>query len=225
MFPLYCTRFMRVIEVRLQSKRRERALTLQKLQHVVPAGALFYHGLSGMMADESTALLALALVEVLSSGLVIGAFARSLRHKLRPAAHAAAHHGVDWVDIFLGGMLITEAISHWHHTQHWQRPTLLLAVTTIGFGIFHGRLMHRQETRRALRISDDGVTVGGRFFTRFTATWPEIDRIEISETLARIVTRAGGERRFNLTDLQNPAELIAGLQAAQRQWLPSPGAR
>jgi hypothetical protein len=213
---------MAVIEVRLQSRRRDMALLMQKLQHVFPAPVLLMHGVERVSEHPDAASLALGAAELVVSALVIGAFIRSVRQKFRPSTHDAGHahgHGIDWVDVFLSVMLVTEAVAHWRATAHWQRPTLLMAATMLILGLIHGRLSERNARRRALRIDDDGLTIGGRVFGRWTARWSEISAIEIDARTARVTTRSGRERRFNLSDIKNRHELVTALETARGRWI------
>jgi len=205
-------------EVLLHSRRRERALLAQKIQHAAPAFVLLFDGLQGLKAHAEWLSLAVAGAEILTSVLVLGSVARSMRNNLRAADTAVHHHqGVDWIDLFLSAMLATEVLAHWHETGHIRRPTLLLAVTMLALGLSHGRLGARQLRRRGLLVTDDGISVGGRFFTRFTARWNEIARIQIDDAQATIVKTDGVERRIDLADLRNRHEVALALQQAQRR--------
>jgi hypothetical protein len=206
-------------EVLLHSRRRERALLAQKIQHAAPAFVLLFDGLQSLKAHAEWLSLVVAGAEILTSVLVLGSVARSMRNNLRAAADTAVHHhhGVDWIDLFLSAMLATEALAHWYETSHIRRPTLLLAITMLALGLSHGRLSARQMRRRGLLLTDDGISVGGRFFTRFTAPWDEIARIQIDDTHATIVKTDGVERRIDLADLRNRHEVALALQQAQRR--------
>src|SRR6185295_1335564 len=83
-------------------------------------------------------------------------------------------HQVDWIDLFLAMMLFIEVGAHWFETARLRRPTLVLAVVTLAVGLLHGRLTTFMAKRRALRVTDEGITVGGKLFGRFTAAWAGI---------------------------------------------------
>lgn len=208
------------IAVPMESRRRQRVLWVQKLQHGVVAFVLFMDGFARFGHEATPWSLALATAEVATSALVIGALVRALRraraggsHGSRPDGHAA--HGVDWVDIFLSVMLLTEALVHQHETGHLPRPTILLAAVTLVIGISHGRVWTFGQRRRALRVTDTAISAGSRWGSRFTATWPEIETFELDPRQARIVTRAGGERTIDLEGLANAPAVIEVLQAAR----------
>ncbi|MFN8573108.1 MAG: hypothetical protein U0132_13745 [Gemmatimonadaceae bacterium] len=204
----------------LESRRRDRALLIQKLQHVLPSVFLLADGLERLGGEHSTGLVALAVTEVAVSVLVIGAFIRALRrlrHSSNEPAGEHASHGVDWVDLFLGGMLITEALVHREETGHLPRPTVLLAVTVFVMGLLHGRVSAWATKRRALRVTEDGISIARRLRPRLDASWEAIDRIDLAATEARIVTRTRGERRIDLTDLKNAAAVVEVLTIARER--------
>jgi hypothetical protein len=207
-------------EIPLVSKRRERAKLLQKLQHGLPAVVLLFEGARRLAADHDGLSRLLAIGEILSSALVVVSMARTLRKARRPGTGHDEHaHGVDWVDIFLAAMLSAEVLRHWHETAHWKRPTILLAIVTLGMGLMHGRIADRSQRRRALRISTDGLSIGGRFRSVFRAAWTDVDHIDVSAGRATIVLRDGRERRLDLADLRNGSQVADALTASWGQVL------
>jgi len=208
----------------LVSLRRERARRLQKLQHVVPAFVLLGAGLHGLMQGERGIALALAIGEIAVSIPVLGAAVKELAAVRRPPAHTGHHHGVDWFDIFVSAVLAVEVLEHWHTHHHLRRPILLLAILTLAMGLFHGRFNAFMARRsRSLHIDAAGIRVRSRFFRQFFAPWPDIERIDLDDSTARIVARSGQERRIDLTDLRNSSEVRQALFAA-RERLASPAA-
>jgi hypothetical protein len=202
------------VSVVLVSRRRQRALLLQKVEHAVPSVALLLDGAGALSRGVNGPALALAGAEVVASVLVVASIARELMRLRGPAADPHHAHGIDWIDVFLSVMLATEAYAHWQETGHVRRPTVLLAALMLGLGLSHSWIAAFHARRRALRITPDGLTVGGRFFTRFTAAWPDIARIDIEPGRACIVTRDGRERRIDLGDLENHHEVRQALQHA-----------
>jgi hypothetical protein len=198
-----------------------RGALFQHLQHALAAPQLLIHGVQRVRGLESGTDLLLGGAEVVASVLVIGALARAFRAYQRPHAGAGhrAHGRIDWVDVLLACMLVTEAAAHWHETGKWPRPTLLTAAVMLTLGVLHGRMAAKRERRCALRVTDDGVTMGLRFFRRFTARWADIVRIEIDPTQARIVTRSGREQDFDLHDLEGADRVTAALEVARRRAL------
>src|SRR3982751_3612644 len=207
-----------MITVPLRSRRRKRARAAQKFQHVVPAFPLLIAGIEGLRGGHEGWRFLLALFEIGTSALLIGTMLRDIRSLRRP--HGDAHdthaaHGVDWFDVFASGVLAAEAIEHWYETHHWRRPLILTAVVTLALGLLHGRLEAWGEGKRALKVSDEGISVGRRPFGLFRATWAEVTAIDVDDRVATIRTRDGREQRIDLEDCEHPAPVRAALADAQ----------
>lgn len=208
------------ITVPLVSRRRERVQLAQKIQHGVPAIVIFFEGLDRILSGAGDVNRWLGTVEAFASLLVLGAIARAIGRLRWGAGHTPPRqrvhlHQVDWVDVLLAAMLFTEVAAHKYETGGWRRPTLLLAILTLGVGLMHGRLTAFQARRRALRVTDQGVTVGGRFFSRFIAPWAEISRIDIAEKQAAIVMKDGRVKAFDLIDLRHGNDVTRALARAR----------
>ena len=211
--------------VPLRSRRRKRALAAQKFQHIIPAFPLFAAGVETLRHDPHGLPLILGLFEIGTSALLLGSMIRELRALRRAAGtshapHAHAQHGVAWFDVFAAGVLLAEAAEHVHVTHHWKRPVLLTAALTLALGLFHGRIESWAEDKRALKVSDEGLSVGRRPFGIFRAKWGELQAIEIGERYASIRTRTGRVRRIDLHDSENADALRAALAEAQARLTP-----
>jgi len=206
------------ITVPLVSRRRARVQLFQKIQHAVPAPVLFSDGIRRLAGHEALWSMSLGFAQVATSAVVIVALLRAVRQQRRGAADPHHHHGIAWIDIFLGSMVLVEVLVHYHETGRIQRPTLLLGATMIVLGLTHGWLLRRMARRRALRVNDEGISVGQRFFRRFSVRWPEIAEIHVSPARAYVIARDGREHRFDLDDLTAPADIRQALQTAQARW-------
>jgi len=206
------------ITVPLVSRRAQRVQLFQKVQHAVPAPVLIGDGLNRLTDHGALWSTALGVAEVGASAVVIVALVRAIRDQRKPSTHAHHAHGIDWIDIFLGVMVLVEVLVHYHETGRIQRPTLLLGATLIVLGLLHGWLITRASRRRALRVTDDGITVGKKFFRRFAVRWPDIAEIQVSAAQAYVIARDGREHRFDLEDLTAPADIRQALLAAQTRW-------
>jgi hypothetical protein len=213
------------VSIELQSRRKDRAELVQKVQHVVPAVVLLFAGLQSLAAGVAGIERAIAAVEIVTCVLIVGAFARRVR-AMRQGTHVRSHgargHGVDWIDIFVSAMLAVEVWEHWHATGHIRRPTVLLSATMLVLGLGHGRLQASLLRRSALRITDAGIKIGSRlrWLRAFSASWSEIARIDLSDTSVRIVLKSGRMRRINLADLRNADEVRDAIRAAARRLQP-----
>jgi hypothetical protein len=213
--------------VPIQSRRRELAQIIQKLQHVVPAAPLLFQGVTRLQHEPHGWSLLLAVAEVGISVLVLGTFIRHLRSTRSHADDDHGHagdgaHGVDWIDLAIGVMLGIEVWAHWYETGHVKRPTVLMAVGIFVVGLLHGRIAARAGRRLALKIDDAGVAIGGRPFRNFAATWQELADVVIEPQRARLVRRDGKTREIDLQDLRNAADVRAALEGIRLRLAPPP---
>lgn len=209
--------------VPLRSKRRERVVIVQKLQHATPVLILLPAGLTAISDGARGFALALGLFEVVTSALLIGSFFVAIRKARRPvnAAHLPhAHHGVDFIDIFTAGVLFAEAGEHYHLTHHIARPTILLATVLLTIGLLHGRIVRRAEKRFTLRVEENGLYVGGKPFRSIRVPWADVTSIDVAERWATIRIRGGRQRKLDLSDLEGAQHVRHALADAQGRLVP-----
>lgn len=213
--------------VPLRSKRRERVVIVQKIQHAAPVLILLPAGLTALSEGARGFPLALGLFEIVTSVLLIASFFVAIRKARRPVDHATiphGHHGVDWIDLFTGGVLLAEAAEHYHVTHHIARPTIVLAIALITIGLLHGRIVRRAERRFTLRVDDDGLYVGGKPFRSVRAPWADVTSIDVGDRYATIALRDGRRRKLDLSDLEGAQHIRHALAAAQQRLVPVPPA-
>jgi hypothetical protein len=207
-----------MIAVPLRYKRAERGLFLQKLQHAVPSIVVMGDGLAHLSHDPHGVELALGLFEVGAALAVMASVVIGIRKLRRSApkadAHGHGHHGVDWIDIFIGVMLCVEAYAKYHATARIPRPTILLAVTMLIVGLTHGKIAAFGDRRRELRVDANGISMPSKPFQRLTLTWPEVAAIDIGERYARVTANDGRTQRIDLTDVIQPQSIRDALMAA-----------
>jgi hypothetical protein len=205
-----------MIAVPLRYRRAQRGLFLQKLQHAVPSIVVLSDGLAHLSHDPHGIELALGVFEVGAALLVMGSVVRGIRQlKKRAAADAHPHHhGVDWIDIFIGVMLSVEAYAKYHATAHIPRPTILLAVTMFTVGLTHGRLAAWGDRKRELRVGPEGISLPTTPFMRMTLAWADVESIEIGDRDATITAVDGRSTRVDLSDVLEPAAVRDALMTA-----------
>ena len=199
----------------LLSRRRERAVVFQKLPHLLGAAGLIVDGLIRIQHVIEPYGWAVAGAELVTSVAVLGAFLWSLattRARMQAGAHEP--HGVDWVDLLLGAMFAVEAVAHHYETNHWARPTILLAVTMVVVGLLHGPILSRSRRRRGLQITNKGLSLG-RGLRRFAAEWSDLKPITVSERWAVLETTNGTQHRLDLSDLGNEQQVRDALREAE----------
>jgi hypothetical protein len=207
-----------MIAIPIRYRRSQRALFAQKLQHAIPSIVVLTDGLEHLSHEPTLANLALGGVEVVASVLVVGSVIRGFRTMLKETAaghanHAHAH-GVDWIDISLGVMLLVEAYSKYHASGRVPRPTLLLAAVMFVVGSLHGRLAAWGDRRRELRVGPDGISLSYRKFARMTLAWSEVASIEVDDRYATVTATDGRSHRINLHDAFHPQAIRDALLAA-----------
>ena len=209
-----------MIAVPVRYRRAERGLFFQKLQHAVPSIVVLGDGLEHLSHNPAGAELALGVVEVGAALLVMGSVVRGFRTLIKQTAAGVdaphAHHGVDWIDLFIALMLSVEAYAKYHATHHIPRPTILLAVTMFVVGMTHGRIAAWGDRRRHLRVSAEGISLPVRPFSRMTLTWPEVSSIDIDDRSATVVAIDGRTQRLDLSDMLHAGAVRDALMQANR---------
>jgi hypothetical protein len=125
-------------------RRRARARLAQKLQHAVPGSVLLGDGVKAVTHGAEGWHLALGITELVVSVVVFVALLRAFRAlnaQIKAGGVPHLHVGIDWVDMFLGGMLFTEVWAKYAENGHIARPTILLAFVMIFFGLFGGKFI------------------------------------------------------------------------------------
>lgn len=214
--------------VPLQSRRQQRVLLVQKLQHVLPAAVLLAAGLQEFTAEPHGWALVLAITEIVVGLLMLAALTKTAyasRHLLKRTADAAhtAHHAhseIEWENFIAAALVLAEGWEHrMHGGHHFPRPAILAAAVLVVTGLLNGRIMRMATRRRSLRVSDEGLYVPGRRFKarKIDAKWADVASIDIGERWAVVKTRTGRTRRLDLLDLLAPAAVRDALDEAQKR--------
>jgi hypothetical protein len=205
-----------MIAVPLRYRSSQRGLFLQKLQHALPSIVVLNDGLAHLSHDPHGVELALGAFEVGAAILVMGSVVHGVRQLIKhTAADAHPHHGVDWIDLFIGVMLSVEAYAKYHATAHIPRPTILLAVVMLTIGMLHGRLAAWGDRRRELRVGPEGISVSGKRFARMTLAWLDVASIELGDRYATITAISGRSQRIDLSDVLQPTAVRDALMTAR----------
>ena len=177
-----------------------------------------YAGVEALGGRVTGTALALAITEVVTSGLLLFSVVREFR-EVRRAQVAHAHAGnVSWGEIWAASVLMAEWWERWHEGHHRSRPILLVALVTLMLGLNHGRVVRFVQRRRALTLTDEHFSVGKRlFWSRFRVRWAQLADISVTPSEARVRTVAGAMHRIDLADLDNVDEVRAGLEVARQR--------
>jgi hypothetical protein len=216
------------IVVPLLSRRFERARILQKANHIIPAAGLLVTGAQALVEGARGFGLALAVIEIGTSAMLGLTIVRSLRVLQRDKSGEHSH-GVDWIDIWAAGVLFAEAAERWHLKHHISRPTILTGLVTLALGLFHQQLTTFRQRRRTVRITADGIFVGGKPFRALSAGWRDAASITETGQVAEVRTRGGRVRRVDLADLKNAEEVRVAFAEGRKRLAvlnaPEPGER
>ena len=207
-----------MISIPIRYRRAERGQFFSKLQHAVPSIVVLSDGIEHLSHDPQGAERALGAIEVAAAVLVMGSVVRGFRKLIKGTAAGEAqhtHHGVDWIDIFIGVMLAVEAYAKYHATHHIPRPTVVLALAMLILGVMHGRIAAWGDRRRQLRVSPEGISVQTRPISRMTLAWNEVASIDIDERYATIKANDGRKHRLDLSDVRQPAAVRDALMQAR----------
>jgi hypothetical protein len=192
--------------VAIRYRRVQKGQFAQKLQHALPSVIVLSDGLDHLQHDPHGASLALGIAEVGISLAVIVTVVRGFRRLIRPAdsTHDGhTHHGIDWIDLSLGGMLLVEANAKYHANGRLARPTIGLGVALILLGLVHGRIVAWGNRRRELRVDEEGISIPGRFFRRLSLPWAEVAEITAGPSRVRVIATDGREQDIDLADAVN----------------------
>lgn len=207
-----------MIAVPIRYRRAERGLFVQKLQHAIPSIVVLSDGLTHLSHNPAGAELALGVVEVVAAVLVMGSVVRGIRQLRAQAgggAHAHPHHGVDWIDIFIGVMLAVEAYAKYHASHRIPRPTIVLGLAMIAIGLAHGKLAAWGDRNRQLRVDANGISMPVRPFSRLSLAWADIASIDIADRYATVTAVDGRSQRFDLSDVMQPDAVRGALMQAR----------
>jgi hypothetical protein len=193
-----------MIAVPIRYRRAERGLFIQKLQHAIPSVVVLGDGLAHLAHDPHGVELVLGVFEVGAAVAVMASVVRGFTKLVKRPTHdvaASHHHGIDWIDIFIGVMLGVEAYAKYHATAHIPRPTILLAVAMIGIGIAHGRIAAWGSRRRQLQVTPEHISMPKRPFSRVTWPWADVASIDVDDRYATVTAIDGRTQRFDLSDM------------------------
>lgn len=193
-----------MISVPIRYRRAERGQFLQKLQHAIPSVVVLGDGVTHLSHDPRGIELVLGVFEVGAAVAVIASVIRGIRTLVRQPAHRDLeheHHGVDWIDIFIGVMLGVEAYAKYHATAHIPRPTILLAVAMVTIGVLHGRIAAWGSKRRRLFVTPEHISMPKRPFSRVTLPWSDVAEIAVTDRSASVIAIDGRTQRFDFSDL------------------------
>jgi hypothetical protein len=131
-----------------------------------------------------------------------------------------ASTGVNLVGVFGGLVAVTEGVNRLHAAQFTPgHKHFALGVLTVFAGLLTasiGVMAERLENRRALSMTDDGISMRLNKFRRFSVRWTDLVELQMSAGQARLVCVNGSARVVPLGRLVNRDEVSEALVDAAR---------
>lgn len=182
--------------IRLRSRRYERVLRTQALQHALVGFTLLLTGLDGLRRPEGSSLL--AGFEILSGLLLFLAAAREVRGR---------RHGggavVSIVDILAGVAATAEGLHRAHRGSHALHFVYYaLAAVMLLRGALHGRI----AGIRRLELDPRGFMLRNSPFRSVRGRWRDLHDVRDTPEAIEFTLADGPPRRFSLSDLENAEE-------------------
>lgn len=190
--------------VPLHSRRLERAERLTSLVDAISGLTLGFAAWDRIGRSGGAAALGWAELAV-SAALLVAAVLVALGHR----------EVGRWIGVFAGTVFLLEGVSHIYGPKG--RPSLAQAlngIVLLALAYLSPWLEQRRRVRRILTLDDHGVSYRRR---KLRGNWyvPRVSllRCWIGPDEAVLYTRDGRERRIDLADLHNRAEVEAALSA------------
>jgi uncharacterized membrane protein HdeD (DUF308 family) len=196
------------LTIPLEKRGRALADWPTKLQHLIGGVPLLFVGISKLLHDPAER--SVAAFEVFIAAAVVLTFVKELKTELRNLKHqhgAHAHPAVGWFDLAAGILLIYEAFHGAHHKPGYLRPQFLSGVTTLGLGIFHGRLQQRRARAAYITLDERGFDFRRNRFRRLRLQWSEIATIDQRPNEVTFSLKSGSTRSISLRTFRNGDEI------------------
>jgi hypothetical protein len=191
----------------ISSRRVSRTLRIQAVQHASAALMLILAAVGMLQGGDGNRWL--AGFEIAAGALLCLAAGQELRPGTRE--HIAP---IGWVDLFAGLVLLAEGLHLQHRGTHsvqylYYGAALLMMVRSA----FHPWL----SGLRRLELSPEGLFLRVTPFRRLRLQWSEILSADASDYGIDLALRDGSEKRIDLRDVVNAAQVRLALQDALRR--------
>jgi hypothetical protein len=167
----------------------------RSFNHVLAGVLLLLLGIENLSQHGSEHLV-FALLSIVAGAAVFIAFVREIRQP----AHTKPH-GVNWVDVFAGVIILLEAWHKYKPEKGFQPATLLFVAGILIFcmGILHAKLA------QLARLSCDANGFFARMspFRKLQLLWQDIAAVQLESAAIRITTKNDREHKLSLRLVEN----------------------
>lgn len=171
----------------------------RSFNHVLAGVLLLLLGIENLSQHGSEHLV-FALLSIVAGAAVFIAFVREMRQP----AHTKPH-GVHWVDVFAGVIILLEAWHKYKPEKGFQPATLLFVAGILIFcmGILHAKLA------QLARLSCDANGFCARMspFRKLQLLWQDIAAVRLESAAIRITTKDHRQHKFGLRAVENRNEI------------------
>jgi hypothetical protein len=192
----------------LDDRRLERASKAEAFQQAIAAVVLFSAGYDRFESSTGGALIFAAAL-IAAGGMLLWTAFRAFRGKV------PWHPGL--LNLAAGVALLTEwAVKLAADGGKIIKPSLVMAVLSLGLGLFHPFIERRRASHRFLRLDADGISYRRGGFRRFDVRWDALESISVLPKEILFQRRSGRPHRIPLRHLGNAAEVVEVVLSASR---------
>jgi uncharacterized membrane protein YobD (UPF0266 family) len=173
----------------------------RSFNHVLAGVLLLLLGIENLSQHGSEHLI-FALLSILAGAAVFISFVREMRQ----LAHTKPH-GVNWVDLFAGIVILLEAWHKYKPEKGFQPATLLfvVGVATFCIGLFHAKLAQLAR----LRCDANGFFARMSPFKNLQLAWQDIAAVQLEAAVIRITANDRRQHKLSLRSVENKNEITA----------------
>ncbi|MCG3118241.1 MAG: hypothetical protein ALAOOOJD_00404 [bacterium] len=167
----------------------------RSFNHVLAGVLLLLLGVENL-SQHGREHLIFAILSILAGAAVLVAFVRELRQSAHPEPH-----GVNWVDVFAGIVILLEAWHKYKPEKGFQPATLLfiVGIVSLGFGIFHGKLAKFAR----LHCDANGFFARMSPFKKLQMAWQDIAAVQLEPSAIHITAKNQRRHRLSLRLVEN----------------------
>ena len=190
----------RVIRLELYANRKKILLA----NDLIPAAILLFTGLTSL---EGGTQIPLALINIISGGLLVSFGLREWRSLGRPV-----HHKIQWYDVVSGLVMMLDAGMMYKPGRGFQ-PAHLYFIASLILMLKGLSIIKSPSLFRRLTISDAGFRLKTGLFFWLHYRWEDILGLAMDDNVLHVTTLEG-DRRISLKKIANRDEVYSALTSS-----------